>query len=394
MKSLFKKVPRKFFVGIDLNIEIKDIGDIYLDKNEQITFITDNNSRHDFVRKDWGFYATPSINGRLKNEGFITALVKNQSNRIYLMVVEKDKKDLFLKYCIDEKQIIIDWLSDFNITENKFEKASLNCKCKHQYKEKLFEYQEPPNGETDFKFLKNEYYRKYEICKLCKHCFSVHNLDMDNFYQDLYVKSTYEGLIHDKFKKIISLPKNKSDNSGRVNRIVDFSKSFFKNETQIKLIDIGSGLGVFPYMMMKAGFVCTAVDPDPKAAHHLKEELKIETIQGDLFNIEISKKYNIATLNKVLEHVYDPIKMLVKTTEFIKEQGLIYIEVPDGEEASKHGKDREEFYIEHHHVFSLYSLILMAETAGLVPLKIERIKEPSGKFTLVAFLKKENQFKK
>ena len=75
-----KKIPRKFIVGMDSNIEIKDFGDIYLDENEQITFITDQERRYDFTRKEWGFYATPSINGRLKNEGFVTALVKIPSS--------------------------------------------------------------------------------------------------------------------------------------------------------------------------------------------------------------------------------------------------------------------------------------------------------------------------
>jgi len=45
--------------------------------------------------KDWGFYATPSINGRLQQFGFKTALVENPQGRIYVMVVEEEKIELF-----------------------------------------------------------------------------------------------------------------------------------------------------------------------------------------------------------------------------------------------------------------------------------------------------------
>ena len=273
------------------------------------------------------------------------------------------------------KNLKPDKLSEFTSQNNAEKKATLNCRCDHSFKELVFEYKEPPEGETDFGFSKNEYYRNSQKCSSCNHYFSFNNMDMDNFYQDRYVNSTYGGFIHEKFKKIISLPRNKSDNYWRVKRLSEYIKEFFKDTKKNNLLDIGSGLGIFPYAMKKAGFLCTALDPDPKAAKHIREELKIDTIEGDLFKIKTNKKFNIATLNKVLEHVYDPVKMLKKTSEFVENGGLIYIELPDGEIASKYGKNREEFFIEHHHVFSFNSLLLMAESANLIPLKIERINE-------------------
>ena len=66
MKINLKEIPRKFFVGLKRNIEIKDLGEVFLNDNEQVTFITEDNKRYDFVKKDWGYYGTPSINKRLK----------------------------------------------------------------------------------------------------------------------------------------------------------------------------------------------------------------------------------------------------------------------------------------------------------------------------------------
>ena len=47
-----------------------------------------------------------------------------------------------------------------------------------------------------------------------------------------------------------------------------------------------------------------------------------------------------------------------------------------------HGQEREEFFIEHHDVFSAASVALLGARAGLEMEAVERLREPSGKFTL------------
>ncbi len=82
----------------------------------------------------------------------------------------------------------------------------------------------------------------------------------------------------------------------------------------------------------------------------------------------------------------EPIKMLKKIKDnLIKNNNFFYIEVPDATEASKLGKDREEFGIDHLHVFTLNSLYLLLKKSDFTPLSINRIRENSSKFTLTAF---------
>ena len=104
--------PREFKVGLDNQIIIKDCGIIHLKPDEQITFVTGDGKEYDVARKDWGFYATPSINGRLKNFGFKTALVKNSHNKYYIMLVEKEKTIEFEKYLKKENNYFLRWLED------------------------------------------------------------------------------------------------------------------------------------------------------------------------------------------------------------------------------------------------------------------------------------------
>ena len=114
MKFYSKDPPRTFKVGKPENkIVISDFGDLVLSPNEQITLVSENGKRHDFAAKDWGFYSTPSINGRLKDEGFKTALVENLKGQVYV-TVDIEKMNLFKKYCVDEKQTILEWLDEEN----------------------------------------------------------------------------------------------------------------------------------------------------------------------------------------------------------------------------------------------------------------------------------------
>ena len=86
--------------------------------------------------------------------------------------------------------------------------------------------------------------------------------------------------------------------------------------------------------------------------------------------MKIKKKFDIITLNKVIEHVKNPKALIAKSMKNLKNNGVIYIEVPD-EKAKTGGKKREEFFIDHLHVFSRKSLKMMAKKLNL---KIEIIK--------------------
>jgi len=98
--------------------------------------------------------------------------------------------------------------------------------------------------------------------------------------------------------------------------------------------------------------------------------------------------FDLVTLNKVLEHVPDPAAMLARTRRFLRPGGTAYVEVPDadGAAADPDGAGREEFFIEHLHVFTMDSLTRLAGHAGFHVEAAEQLREPSGKYTLVAFL--------
>jgi hypothetical protein len=106
-----KSINRKFIVGMKNDIKIKHLLNIYLKPNEQITFVSKKNREYDFVKKDWGYYATQSINARLKKFKFLTCLVENRiTKKKFILVVYKEKIILFKKYLKKESMKVIKWL--------------------------------------------------------------------------------------------------------------------------------------------------------------------------------------------------------------------------------------------------------------------------------------------
>lgn len=110
MKFEPKIPPREFEVGYDVKGVIRDCGTMRLEPDEQVTFVTDDGGEYDLTRKEWGFYATPSLNGRLAGFNLRAVLVKNRIDRFFVMLVERGKEEAFDRYVRQEPLKIVAWL--------------------------------------------------------------------------------------------------------------------------------------------------------------------------------------------------------------------------------------------------------------------------------------------
>ena len=112
MKVVPQDPPRKFRVGTDGHVELSDCGRIELRPDEQVTFTTESGAEYDVARKAWGFYATPSLNGRLPRFGLRPALVKGLEDKFFVMLVERGQDDAFRTYLAAEGLTLVRWLDD------------------------------------------------------------------------------------------------------------------------------------------------------------------------------------------------------------------------------------------------------------------------------------------
>jgi len=266
----------------------------------------------------------------------------------------------------------------------------LECTCAANYFEVVFDYRERPAGEPVYSFTASKPYRRQmHQCHLCGHFVSRHKYDPSNLYEQDYVSSSYRDLngLKKNFDRVISLPPEKSDNFGRSRCVHQFAERRYQGGVAKRtILDVGSGLCVFLHEMKQFGWDGTALDPDPRSCSHARSSVGVKALCGDFMNLDGLGNYDVISFNKVLEHVEEPVEMLRKARSHLKFGGFIYLELPDGEAAQQEGFNREEFFIDHLHVFSPASTCLLVQKAGGSILSFERLREPSGKFTLRTFM--------
>jgi SAM-dependent methyltransferase len=397
MKLTVKDPPRKFAIGRGEPITMRDCAAIELEADEQVTFVTATGTEYDVARKSWGYYATPSLNGRLPSFGLRAVLAKSLLGKYYVFLVEKGQEAQFERYLASEQNRVVRRLDDDRellacerADVVPFAALPVHCMCGVDRFESIHTYFEPPPGEVRFEQSERKSYRRELLrCRACRHVVSLHGMDERALYAGEYVDATYgdaEGLRRN-FERIVSLPAERSDNHGRVERVDAFCRTRFGG-AEGRILDVGSGLCVFLHAMKERGWTCTALDPDHRAVRHAIENVGVNGIVGGFETAPTGEPYDVITFNKVLEHVADPIAMLSRATQRISPRGIVYIELPDADGAWSEGPAREEFFIDHLHVFTMSSTCLLAEKAGFRVLFAERIREPSSKFTIRAFLER------
>lgn len=247
-----------------------------------------------------------------------------------------------------------------------------------------------PARENEFGIPAAEYRRPVYRCRACSVHFNWHGFIGENFYGGTYNQAVYSHRLFEKYKQIMALPEEKSDNRQRVKRIAQVCREAGWKPAETSVLDVGSGLCVFLGAMKESGFRSHCIDPDPEAVRHAIENVRIDGgFAGTLDGFPPGPRFDVITFNKVLEHVKDAIGTLALAKKYLTPRGLVYVELPDAEGALKNGSavDREEFYIEHFTVFDEKSFRYLAQKAGFQILQIKSIHEPSDKYTIYAFLR-------
>ena len=247
-----------------------------------------------------------------------------------------------------------------------------------------------PARETDFYIKPEDYLRRIMVCRDCGVFVNLHAYDLDHLYKGVYNQATYGDQVHNTYLKIRSYPQENSINKQRIKRVVGFLKEKRKGPQNTNVLDVGSGLCVFPGELKDRGFKCTCIDPDPSSVQHALDHVKVDgAFCGTLADYSSDQKFGLIAFNKVLEHIKDPVAVLADAKRLLAEDGYVYIELPDATGALKNGKieGREEFYMEHYTVFTEASVRFLANRSGYEAVDVQAIHEPGDKYTLYAFLK-------
>ena len=221
----------------------------------------------------------------------------------------KRQRDKFYNYLDLEDLEIIIWMDNTDQLEKLKNKLKSNeyksyMSFCHNISTLHFNYTEPPELET-----------KFDIKIILDNFINVVNaplsrsyqIDLDKLYENSYLDHTYGSVENIKLRmnKILNLPECKSDNKGRVKRILNFKN--YNKLSKKRLLDIGAGIGVFPYMMRQNGWDVTGIETDHRMVEHLETNVGIKANHTTEINKMKKKKltFDLISLNSI-KHIYDP----------------------------------------------------------------------------------------
>lgn len=171
----------------------------------------------------------------------------------------------------------------------------------------------------------------------------------ENYYSEIYGRSGSERSVFE------------GEYINSRTRIMPLIRQYFRDYSSV--LDYGCGYGgaliAFPDTWERVGYDYD----DVQLSFGRKYGLDLRRIDslGSL-----KKKFDVVMLNQVLEHVRDPIALLRSVQSLLKDDGILYIEVPGFETVIRENFDpRLIFKNAHRHYFCLSSLIKIASDVGL-----------------------------
>lgn len=140
-----------------------------------------------------------------------------------------------------------------------------------------------------------------------------------------------------------------------------FCKEYLNNPKEI--LEIGAGQGQASYWFEEAHHIVTAIEPDPNNAKLIDEKLRNgKCVCGDAENFNINKEFDIVWVSHVLEHMISPNEFLKNLNKNLKNNGMLFIEVPNCENKLVLTTSIEK--VPHTFHFSMKSLRILLQKNG------------------------------
>jgi len=148
------------------------------------------------------------------------------------------------------------------------------------------------------------------------------------------------------------------------------------SKTVNKLLEVGTGNGLFTALMQIMEYRIIATDIDPQYCETLSNLLNIRVEPGVFERQKFKDKFALVYASHVLEHSIDPIMFVNKAYEVLDKDGLLYIATPDTAFQEEHEANWHHFktrnLYEHCCLFSIKTIGYLAHKTNFKMLSVEQ----------------------
>jgi 2-polyprenyl-3-methyl-5-hydroxy-6-metoxy-1,4-benzoquinol methylase len=226
---------------------------------------------------------------------------------------------------------------------------------------------------TSFGYRKPDKYEQWEgvknikrlwvMCGNCGFYWQLRNYplsELETIYKDGYRKRSFRGeSISDAYDRLRAIPNNENEE-----RYYWFTSNL-RFEKARRVLDVGSGIGVWPAILSDADYHVTCVEESKDSVGFISRELGLNC----WYHLEdVAGLYDTVSLINVLEHIENIDSFLQVIRKRLRAGGYLLVEVPDSSEFGYLEKDHDEFNSCHVWFFDMGSLYQVLKRNGFVPI--------------------------
>lgn len=153
--------------------------------------------------------------------------------------------------------------------------------------------------------------------------------------------------------------------------IAELQREFIVNNFEVtgSLLDVGCGDGCFAKIMATHGWQVTGLDP---ALPPATETGTVRLICGTFSALSADEKYDVITLWDVLEHVENPLNLIVEARKWLAPNGLMVIETGNFQSSGRitGSEDWWNYQLDHRWYLSPPQLVQLMTSAGLTDIRL------------------------
>ncbi len=156
-------------------------------------------------------------------------------------------------------------------------------------------------------------------CKSCKVIF-MENFDELIKSQNFYDQEYFENYLYES-----------ELNFEQIKNTAIYYLTIIKNNfgTVQSILDVGAGFGLFVKAFRELGLDAEGIEISDYSTKIAKEKFGIELFNGDLKDYDSNKKFDLICFYHSFEHLPDPHRNLLKASELLSENGILWLSLPN-----------------------------------------------------------------